>query len=701
MEQFILETFVKNYGALSLEKLSVKTGIPKSELLVVLETLKKEGFLEEEDHQYRLVREFFKVGQVIQQEKHYFVKLEEEEIPIFDTHLKHAKVGDYVFVRIQNYKTQYQHAIVEEKLQHELGEVYVEEGNFYIKIHSKVKDLKIKIENTEGLISGLMVNFEYVKELEPQLYSAKVLRIVGHKNNPNMNYQKLVTSSGIETEFPYCVIQAVGKLPTEVKREEKKGRIDLTRELIYTIDGETSKDFDDAISISKHNENYILSVHIADVSHYVKEGSIIDDEAYKRTSSVYVMGRVAPMLPYKLSNGICSLNENVDRLTITCQMEIDPQGNVLNRSVFKSVIHSKKRMAYQKVNEILKENKVSKDYEMFLESLKIGKELYTILNRKRMEEGSIEFDVPEIHFSFDSYGRPIDVYTRKRDIAERMIEEFMLVANRTVAELLKGFPAPRRVNPKPDIFILKAVVPIIELLYIGKGIDEILPILEEIKKADGNTYIEPKKIQCLLDALRKNKETSVMTSNLILSAMKRAYYTTSDDEHYALAFHDYTHFTSPIRRYSDLVVHRMIKQFLLQKDFDYDTIDMLKTKNQMIVEHISKKEKDIQRCERMIDSIKQAEYMKNHIGEEFHGYIDMVSKHGLQVCFQDVIYGKVPFLFLDGYQYDGKNKIYRNQEGDTYQLGDHISVIVENIDFENSVILLKPVKEAEKTYILR
>lgn len=705
ISKFVLEVLKKNKGTISKEELKEKTHLSESELSYALNDLQKRFYIHAGKHnKYRLVQEKLTVGKITMVGDPSFVTVEDMVIPVEENHLNHAILGDYVLIRIRNLGHPTMDAIVDERLQHELGEIVEKDGIFYIKVDTK-NNIEIKVENKEGLVPGMLVNFEYTKELDNTSFSGKVISIVGHISNPDSHFKKLVSYGGIETRFPNSVMQAVAVLPHTVSEIEKEGRVDLTKQTIFTIDGKDSKDFDDAVSITKkENGNYVLGVHIADVSHYVKEGSTIDEEASKRGSSVYFMNRVVPMLPHRLSNGICSLNPEVDRLTMTCEMEINKEGDVVDYHIFESVIHSKKRMRYDEVNKIFETDEKVIGYEPFLKDLKLMYELSLILHEKRKERGSIEFDVKEPYFIYDKYDRPIDVCVRERGISEHIIEEFMLVANTTVATMLKDYPVPRRVNPKPDLILLKNVAKSMESLkevMDDSSYQKIEPILTEIKNSKKEDFIEPKKLQILLDTIRTQDENSIY-AKLVLSGMKRAYYTTKEDMHYALALPDYTHFTSPIRRYPDLMIHRSIKQFLLRRTNDYDTIKSVEEKNEKLVKQISQKEKKIQKCERMIDSIKQAEYMKNHIGEVYDGYIEQISKSGLQVCFDDVISGKVPRQNLESYSYDGKTKTFQNQETqDTYHLGDKISVLVESINEKSSTIYLKPQKEKEKELILR
>lgn len=677
---------IKEYHTLQKDEIIKKANISDEEVFLSLEKLQNLFLISmDKDKKYRLVLEKRKIGKVISIGEITYVDVEGTLVPVTKEHQKKVLVGDYVLIRVRNAGYRTMDGIIEEKLQHELGEIVYKDGEYLIEVPCKNADLKLKISDEKYFMKGLLVNFEYGKEIEPYTYSTNIVKVVGHIDNPNSTFKKMVYPSGIETEFPYDVIQASGKISNQVLECEKKGRVDLTKETIFTIDGDSSKDFDDAVSIKKKdNGNFLLSVHIADVSYYVKEGTLLDKEAYKRGSSVYVMNRVVPMLPHKLSTGICSLNPNVDRLTITLEMEIDSFGNVIDSSLYESVIHSKKRMKYHEVDECFDKGFL-KEYEPFQNDLKEMLKLSKILHQKRVENGSIEFDVPELELQFDESGKPIDIKARERGTSEHIIEEFMILANTTVAKKLKDFPAPRRVNPKPDNRVLKNTVSILKSFYEQGKIEpnvyfEMKPMMEEIMDAKEGTYIEPKTIQRLLFLLKKTKECN-LTSNMILSSMKRAYYTTSNETHYALALNDYTHFTSPIRRYPDLMVHRSIKRFLLRTNYDYDTIRLLEQKNEEMMDYISKKEKKIQRCERMIESKKQLEYMKDKIGMVYDGYIEQISKNGIQVIFDDVMVGKIPQDLVES----------------DYQIGDPITIQIKDVNFNHCTLVLKPVKEKVKT----
>ncbi len=696
----ILKELEKEKGTTK-EELALKLGTSVSLISESLELLEKQYLIHmDRGKHYHLSQEKIKIGKVVTVSGDFFVRVNGKYIPIGRSHLKRAKEGDSVIARVRNIDSPVMDAIVEEVISTELGEVIEKNGKYCIKNGTKFPFLEFVIEGYADVLPGLLINFSYGKEIEPYVYSVHVLKKVGHINHPGSHFQKLISPSGIETKFPSEVMQEAAKLPRKVKEEDLIGRADFRSDSIFTIDGEGSKDFDDAVSIEVlENGNYLLGVHIADVDHYVKEESLIDKEAYLRSSSVYLMDQVVPMLPYKLSNGICSLNEGVDRLTVSCKMEINPFGEVMDANVYKSVICSKKRMKYHEVNEILKKGNMIEGYEPFLKDLENMWKLSNLLHEKRKERGSIEFDVPELKFSFEN-GHPKEIHTRKRGLSEHIIEEFMLLANTTVAKLLKGYPVPRRVNPKPDIKILKkANMLIFSMVEHGKipreTFEIIKPILEEISHAKEDTFIEPKKIQLLLDHLR-DYDDNAFTLNFVLSAMKRAYYSIADDMHYALALSDYTHFTSPIRRYPDLMVHRSIKRFLLRPSYDYDKMKLLEQRSKEMVKYISEKEKRIQKCERMIDSMNQVEYMRDHIGEIYQGYIEQITKHGLQICFQDGMLGKVKLSSLEDYQYDGKTRTLIHPTKEAYHIGDMIEVLVSEVDYDHFHIYLEPVKEKAK-----
>lgn len=398
-----------------------------------------------------------------------------------------------------------------------VGVVYEEDGKYYARLDNRRFCFPVKLNYLSGAFLDNKVVVELTSGLERDCYQGNVIEVIGHKLDPRVDVLSIMRELEIPSRFPKDVVAEVEKIPTVVTKEELENRLDLREETIFTIDGDTAKDFDDAVSIGKlANGNYKLGVHIADVSHYVKEGSILDQEAYIRGVSVYTPGYVTPMLPHKLSNGICSLNPAVDRLTLSCIMEISSDGTVIHYEIVPSVIHSKKRMTYQKVNQVLEGN-IPSDYLEYQEDLKLMFELSKILRKKREKEGSINFDVGEMVIDTNEFGIPMNITKYERGEGEKIIEDFMIVANETVAGYAYYLQSPfiYRVHKVPSQDKLVEFVNDAEKL----GIEIELPINQKM--------ITPKTLQMQLEKYKEHPNYPIL-SNLLLRSMKKAEYLTSN-----------------------------------------------------------------------------------------------------------------------------------------------------------------------------
>ncbi len=677
-----------------------QTKLPAKDVKKKIKELKEQGMIHYNSHsKIFLNREISVIAKIVKKEDDFYGDIGEEQFPLTKVHLRGAKEGEYVLLKIHNYGLKTVEGVVLERLRHVFGRVYDQNGRLCIKNYAK-HNFEIDIENPDGLIPGMVVDFEFTKPLKKNVYGAKWTKVRGHIDNPNTHLSEMLYSSGIDTTFPYEVIQASGKLPTCVTEEELKDRVDLRSELIFTIDGKDSKDFDDAISIRRlENGNYLLGVHIADVDHYVKESSILDLEAYKRGMSTYILDRVIPMLPHRLSNGICSLKEGVDRLTLTCEMEFSKSGDFVTSSLYKSVIHSQKRMTYEDVNRILENHEQVPGYQNFIESLELLHEWANLYHEKRYEHGAIEFDEPEPIFQYDKLGNPIHLDIRERKSAEKGIAEAMIAANTTVAHILKDYPVLLRSHRPPDNKELKRVIPIVEFLLSKKDIkceeqELITSILEEIKLLANDTILPSRHLQLLLNLLKKY-DTNNLISSYLLTTMHKANYTVDKNDHYGLGLDYYTHFTSPIRRYPDLVTHRLIKYSLLQIEQDCDKMNLLEDENKKISSHVSKREKQVRECGRKIDYLAQAQYLKQHINHIYDGYIGLISGSGLQVNFDKALVGKIPSFLMPNYHYEPMERAWvHNTTRERYELGDAITIKIANIWGKN--VILEPVEEEKK-----
>ncbi len=556
-------------------------------------------------------------------------------------------------------------------------------------------DKKLKMEillderDCENLVPGHKIQVSIVKDLGKYKYKGEVVRVIGHKNDPGVDILSIVYKYGINDKFSDEVIKELDNIPNEVSESEKQGRRDLRDKVIFTIDGDDTKDIDDAVSIEKKGDNYILGVHIADVSYYVKEGTELYREAYDRSTSVYLVDRVIPMLPHKLSNGICSLNPNVDRLAISCVMEINPNGKVVNHDIFESVIRSRKQMTYNNVNKILKNEEIPEGYEEFSEDLKLMNELAKILRKNKLNRGYLDFDASEAKILVDEKGKPYDIVLRVQDDAENLIEDFMIAANETVATHIYWMELPfvYRVHEVPDEEKINEFIKAISLLgYNVKG---------------SRHFENPKAMKSILDQL-KDKEEFPILSTMLLRCMKKAVYKEENLGHYGLASKCYTHFTSPIRRFPDTTVHNLLRKYLFNEPNEHELkklIDCWNAKLPELCEHTSQKERDAIDCERDVDSMKMAEYMESHIGEEYDGVISSIMSFGMFIQLDNLVEGLVHISEIKGdyYIYNDSTKTLKGQKkGKEYKMGQKVRIVVTNASKENSTVDFNLVEKVKK-----
>ena len=562
-----------------------------------------------------------------------------------------------------------------------VGEYKIIDGNPHFIPDDKKLRMEIILDNKDldDLVDGHKIQVSIVKEMGKYKYLGEVVKIIGHKNDPGVDILSIIYDHGINDVFTDEVMEEVNALPSEVLDSDRKGRKDLTDMTIFTIDGDDTKDIDDAISISKKGENYILGVHIADVSYYVKEGTALYKEAYSRGTSVYLVDRVVPMLPHKLSNGICSLNPNVDRLAISCIMEITPNGKIVSHDIFESVIRSRIQMTYKKVNKILNDEETPEGYEPFKDDLKLMWELAKILRKEKLARGYLDFDVDEPKILVDENCKPYDVVLRERGKGENMIEDFMIAANETVAEhvFYMGLPFVYRVHEVPD----------------NEKVEEFLNSISMLgyHVVGDRNFVYPKSMKKILDQLR-DKEGFEILSTLLLRCMKKAVYKPENLGHYGLASKCYTHFTSPIRRFPDTTVHNLLRKYIFNEPNDKELnrlIEYWEENLPALCDHASEKERDSIDCERDVESMKMAEYMESHIGEEYDGAISSVMNFGLFVQLDNMIEGLVHISEIKGdyYTFDETTHTLRGEKkGKMYKLGQKVRVVVTNASKENSTI---------------
>ena len=539
--------------------------------------------------------------------------------------------------------------------------------------------IAIPKNKSKGAVKDHKVRVRTIDYLENNVVKAEVLEILGHKNDPGIDILSVVYKYDIVPEFAPDALAQAAAIPNELDADSYKGRRDLRGETIVTIDGDDAKDLDDAVHVRKlDNGNYLLGVSIADVSYYVTEGSPLDREAYFRGTSVYLVDRVIPMIPHRLSNGICSLNPQVDRLTITCEMEISPQGEVVSHEIFPSVINTTERMTYNHVNLILKgeDQEILKRYEELVPLFEDMYELSKILRESRHERGSIDFDLDEAKIIVDEYGFPTGVELRDRGIAERIIEDFMLAANETVAEHFHWMDVPfiYRVHEHPKPEKLERFYKLARALgYEIKGTKD---------------HVHPKALQMITEAVQGKPEHAAINT-MMLRSLQKAKYSEESLGHFGLAAEYYTHFTSPIRRYPDLIVHRLIRRYLFEQDLSNETITYYNGIMPEIGQQTSKRERDAIDAEREVEDMKKAEYMTQFIDEEFEGVISSVTKWGMYVELPNTVEGLVHVNDLtdDFYEFDEDNLALVGRRTKTvYKLGDVVKVVVAAASKEERTI---------------
>lgn len=577
--------------------------------------------------------------------------------------------------------------VLQRQTERYIGEInFDKKGMGHITLDDKKIKLNIEVPKDKSLnaVDGHKVVVVLVKKLNNNTkYQGKVVEIIGHKNDPGVDILSITCKYNIETTFPDDVMEEVKSIPMEVREEDIVGRRDLRDKEIFTIDGIDTRDIDDAISIDKlPNGHYKLGVHIADVSYYVKEGSPLDNDAMDRGTSVYLVDRVIPMLPHELSNGICSLNPGVDRLAISCVMEFDGSGKRIDYEIFPSVIKSRIQMNYDSVNSILEKNIVPQGYEIYEKSLRLMAELSSILRKDKLKRGYLDFDVDEAKILVDKECKPIDIKLRYRGVGENLIEDFMIAANECVATHIyfMNLPFVYRVHEIPKEEKIREF-----LGFIGSLGYQVNADLKDTR---------PTTVQKILNSLKDKKEYKILSS-LLLRCMQKAVYKPENLGHYGLASDCYTHFTSPIRRYPDTTVHRLLRTYLFDNKIDMGTIRKWEEKLVYISDHSSAKERASVDCEREVEDMKMAEYMEGHIGEEFEGMISSVTNFGMFVTLDNLIEGLVPFRNMnDFFHFDEKLLTLTGERTHVkYSIGERVVVKVVRASKEEKLIDFEVVKK--------
>ncbi len=543
-------------------------------------------------------------------------------------------------------------------------------------------DLFIPEGNDMGAVTGHKVVAEITDYgLERRKPEGRITEVIGHVNDPGTDIRSVIRAYGIPDEYPPEVMEQAAGMPDAVRPSDRTGRRDLRDWQTVTIDGEDAKDLDDAVTVSREPFGYRLGVHIADVSHYVTEGSPLDEEALRRGTSVYLVDQVTPMLPHRLSNGICSLNQGEDRLTLSCIMDIDEQGRILGHEIAETVIRVDRRMTYTAVNAIVtdRDEQTMREYQDFVELFDRMKELACILRAKRWARGAIDFDFPETKVILDAKGRPVEIRPYERNEATRIIEDFMLAANETVAEdyFWQDLPFLYRTHDRPDPQKMRKLGVFINNFGYS------------IRLRNGE--IHPKELQKLLTKIAGSEEEALL-SRLTLRSMKQAKYMPMCGGHFGLAANYYTHFTSPIRRYPDLQIHRIIKENLHGELTEERIAHYERILTQVSIQ-CSQTERRADEAERETVKMKKCEYMSKRIGEEYTGVISGVAKWGFYVELPNTVEGLVHVRELDDdyYVFEEERMELRGEAGGrTFKLGQKIRVQVTGADRLTRTIDFRP-----------
>ncbi|WP_167954768.1 ribonuclease R [Anaerosporobacter faecicola] len=695
----------KKYKPLRFKEIIAVMQVPKAEkqdLKEVLDSLIHDGkIMIDSKTRYKLANANLKVGTFSGTQRGYgFVVIEGEKEDIFipENATKGAMNKDVVQVMIREEQTgkrrEGEIVSIVERGNTEIVGTFQKSKNFGFVVPDNLKlgrDIFIPKEHTKGAVTGHKVVVKIVdfggKDKNPE---GRITEIIGHINDPGVDIMSIIKSNNLPMEFPDPVMKSLDTIPDEVDGADMAGRMDIRDLQMVTIDGEDAKDLDDAITISKNGDKYTLGVHIADVTNYVKEGSALDVEALKRGTSVYLVDRVIPMLPHKLSNGICSLNAGVDRLALSCFMDIDQKGNVVGHKIAETLVRVDRRMSYTSVKKILEDHDEAEieEYKELVPMFEMMQELALILREKRHKRGSIDFDFPESKIILNEKGKPIDIKAYERNTATKIIEDFMLIANETIAEdyFWQELPFVYRTHENPDSEKIEKLG--IFINNFGYSIKI------------GQDDIHPKELQKLLGKIEGTPEEALI-SRLTLRSMKQAKYTVTNDGHFGLSTKYYCHFTSPIRRYPDLQIHRIIKENLRGKMSEkrithYDRI------LSDVARQSSETERRADEAEREVEKLKKVEYMKQFIGEQFEGVISGITTWGMYVELPNTVEGMIRVTAMkdDYYYYDEEHYMMIGEHTKKmYKLGQKVTIEVVDCDRELRTIDFELAESEEETTI--
>ena len=693
MKEQVIDLLNSKYEALDIieinDLLSLTTPEDLSRLNNVIDSLVKENLLyKTKKNKYIMYKNCpnLKVGKLILNKKGFgFLDVPGgEDIYIDKDNINGAVNDDKVLIELINTMDGVEGKVLRvlnRDLNNLIGEIYIENNKLCVRLEDETKKLDIKLDQktSKGLVEGTKVIVSVTKEMSKNKYAGKVTTVIGHKDDPGVDIKLIAYKYAIYEEFSNSAMEQTEAIPNEVSENDLIGRTDLTNEVIFTIDGADTKDIDDAISYEYKDGLHVLGVHIADVSYYVTEDSFLDKDALSRGTSSYLADSVIPMLPHKLSNGICSLNEGVVRLTQSCVMKIDDMGNVKEYDIFPSYIKSRKKMTYDKVNDIIMRDIIDPEYEAFADTLKQMNKLAHILRENKIRKGYIDFDLDEAKIIVDENKCAIDIKKRVREDGEKLIEDFMIAANETVATHIYNMDLPfiYRVHDVPN----------------SEKIDKFVNIVSNLGyKLNGNLKsITPVTMQKMLEQLKDVPQYKTLSS-MLLRSMRKAVYQKENIGHFGLGSECYTHFTSPIRRYPDLEVHRLLRKYLYEHKIDNETIDYYENNLDYITSQCSEREQAAVSAEREVTDMKMAEYMEKHIGEEYTGVITGVESFGFFVELDNLVEGLVHINTLKGDFYNLVEELMCLIGENTkkkYTLGDTVKVKVvaaskeaKTIDFE-------------------
>ena len=631
----------------------------KEKVEKILNELEISGYLIKEEDKYQLFPEDFRLVTIeIYKDGNGYCYIDDDLYIIDSNDLNGALDGDLCAV---NYYT----GVIDKIVKRSANLIICELKDDAFTIQNSYSKCKVDVEgaNVRKLVNGNVI-LAKIKNYDKDTLKCDLVEILGHIDDPDIELKKIAIKNNFKVNFSKDAIKQADSIKETVQEDELEGRLDLRDKLIYTIDDDHTKDMDDAISIEINDKgNYVIGVHIADVSHYIRPNTPLFNEAMQRGNSLYMLNTVIPMLMHKLSNGICSLNPNVDRLTISCIAEVDKNGNIVDYDIKKSVINSKKKMSYSNVNKILMDNEVVPGYEEFVDNLKLANEASFALNKNYKEHGYIQFGNNEIKYTGEKDSEFKRIVPRA---AEKIIEDFMLLANKIVASNFEYVPFPFRVHDIPDTKKLKKTFDYLRLLGYK---------IPNVKNLDN-----PKTLQGILKDLYDKGDYSI-TSPFILKAMKKASYSTENIGHFGLGFDAYTHFTSPIRRFNDLLVHTIVSEYI-NPDFNEEELDYINENLYKMCEHISETEVNADKAEDEALRYKMADFMKDKINEYFNGKIIALRPRYAIVKLENNIIGVANIEDMKDICYFDNNDYCIKQRfgNDTYKVGDYVRIRTLYID---------------------